>query len=474
MVPARFAPASAQGRCLTLPAIVDVGVENLPQAHSRGGGLYFAMENETVDELRLQNQALIELSAIATRSRQSLDDNQMLADILTRMLQWVDADAGAIALLDSAGAPQPPAALQGMTPEQPARRPSSAPDDGIVAQTVRSGEVTLAPAADGATRDPDALTLGAACPLKANDRVVGILTLYRSGGRPFAPRDARLLATCGLVIGMYVEHARFTRDASELAVLREIDRLRSQLLANVSHELRTPLGLIKVFGSMLIAKDMDFDRAARLEFLNAISSEADRLQQIVDNLLDLARVQDQRLRLTRAPVNLGHLVAEVIQGICVQSTPHRVVCDLPAQPLVAVADRQRIIQVLRNLLGNACKYSPGGGTIRVAGREDKSHVVMQISDEGIGIPADELDRIFERFYRVESQATEKIDGLGLGLAISRAIVEAHGGRIWAESVLGAGSSFFFTLPVGEPAAAETGACAGDQWPAPEGQSHAGA
>ena len=125
---------------------------------------------------------------------------------------------------------------------------------------------------------------------------------------------------------------------------------------------------------------------------------------------------------------------------------HRLVTDLPEGTLTALVDAKRIEQVLRNLLDNAIKYSPDGGMIAVQAFRDDAKILVAVSDEGIGIPAEEWDRIFERFHRVENEITRRMRGAGLGLAVCRGIVEAHGGRIWAESQMGAGSTFCFTLP----------------------------
>jgi len=129
------------------------------------------------------------------------------------------------------------------------------------------------------------------------------------------------------------------------------------------------------------------------------------------------------------------------------SSQHQLAGVLPIEPLVTTADSKRIEQVLRNLLDNAIKYSPQGGTITLQAYQDEAQIVFSIKDEGIGIPAEERERIFERFHRVENEVTRRMRGAGLGLAVCRGIVEAHGGRIWVDSQAGAGSTFCFTLPI---------------------------
>jgi two-component system sensor histidine kinase KdpD len=265
----------------------------------------------------------------------------------------------------------------------------------------------------------------------------------------FTSESLDLLTSIGRQIGMAAENVRLVEEAAEIEILRELDRLRSELIANVSHELRTPLGLIKVFSTILLSEDVDLDSETQRECLQDIDEETDRLEAIVDNLLDLSRLRDERLRLDKHPTDLGQLARGVVESMEVQLTHHRLVLDFPAAPLMATVDPGRIAQVLRNLLDNAVKYSPEGGPITVQGRaEDEQQILVGVSDEGIGIPAQELEKVFERFHRVENAVTQRVRGAGLGLAVCRGIVAAHDGHIWAESTLGVGSTFYFTLPVG--------------------------
>jgi signal transduction histidine kinase len=175
------------------------------------------------------------------------------------------------------------------------------------------------------------------------------------------------------------------------------------------------------------------------------------LEVIVNNLLDISYVESGRLRLDRRPTNVSQLVKEIVASmnaeIEMQPVRYHLVYDFPSEPLVAPMDVRRVEQVLRNLLHNATKYSPDGGTITVQGRGDKEQILVWVSDQGMGIPPQDLERVFERFYRIDNEITQTTRGAGLGLSVCKGIVEAHGGRIWAESVLGKGSTFYFALPL---------------------------
>jgi len=192
--------------------------------------------------------------------------------------------------------------------------------------------------------------------------------------------------------------------------------------------------------------DVEFDRDTQRNFLSNIEEEVGKLQQIVENLLDMGRVEGGHLRLEKQPTNLAELVKNVVRGMKTLSTQHSFEYNFVSEPLMATVDVKRIEQVLRNLLDNAIKYSPNGGKIFVQGSLEKSQILISVTDQGIGIPADAWDKIFERFYRAENVITLRMRGAGLGLSVCQGIIEAHGGHIWVESQPGVGSIFCLTLP----------------------------
>jgi two-component system sensor histidine kinase KdpD len=294
----------------------------------------------------------------------------------------------------------------------------------------------------------------ASAPIQSKDKVLGVLCLFRRGPNELSHHERQTLAAIGHQIGVAIENVRLAEQTVEIEILRELDRLRSELIANVSHELRTPLGLIMLFCTTLLQQEVDLDRETQREFLNDIKEEADRLEKIVNNLLDLSRMQNGRLYLDRQPTDIARLVRATLASVRPQLTAHRLVYDFPPQPLVTAADSKRVEQILRNLVSNAIKYSPAGGEITIRGSSTENEILIQVSDQGVGIPPQDLTRVFERFYRVANETTQQVDGVGLGLAVCWGIVEAHGGRIWVESTPGIGSTFNFTLPAGPQAEAE--------------------
>jgi len=228
---------------------------------------------------------------------------------------------------------------------------------------------------------------------------------------------------------------------------KELDRLKSQLLSTVSHELRTPLASIKGFATTLLRQDVAWDDDTRREFLAIIDEESDRLGELIGNLLDMARVEAGTLRVEPEPTSLRPIVEETVETFRVITSQHQFQIEMPRRLPQIMADPRRVRQVLRNLLENAVKYSPAGGPITVTVKVHPDAVQIGVADRGIGIQPEHLDRIFDRFYQVDSASTRKVGGSGLGLSICKAIVEAHKGRIWVESQVGIGSSFHFTLPL---------------------------
>lgn len=247
------------------------------------------------------------------------------------------------------------------------------------------------------------------------------------------------------------EGERRRSEAERLEALRQSDALKSALLSSVSHELRTPLTTIKASVSGLQAEAGAMTPSMRDEFLQAIDQDIDYLNRLVDNLLDMSRIEAGTLKPRREWHPFEDLLEGAIRriGTALNSRPLEVnlADDLPTM----FVDGVEIQQVIVNLLDNALKYSPSGSPIRVEVQVTPQHDVgIRVSNHGEAIPPEDLEKVFDRFYRVRAKRERSIPGTGLGLAICKGIVEAHGGRIWAESASGRETTFAFTLPVSEP------------------------
>jgi PAS domain S-box-containing protein len=229
---------------------------------------------------------------------------------------------------------------------------------------------------------------------------------------------------------------------------RMVEQVKSDFVAAVSHELRTPLTSIYGFAETLLRQDVPFGEEERRIFLGYIASESERLTEIVDQLLNVARLDAGDLQVELGRIDVGSVVSELVETVEESGVVngHRFEIDLQDEPLAAEADPDKVRQVFNILVENALRYSPGGGTVTVGARRRHDRVEVRIADEGIGIPAAERERIFRKFYRAESAARDGAAGTGLGLFIARELVTAMGGRIWVDSTEGEGSSFSFELP----------------------------
>jgi PAS domain S-box-containing protein len=232
----------------------------------------------------------------------------------------------------------------------------------------------------------------------------------------------------------------------DITKFREAEALKSTFVSVVSHELKTPVALIKGYAETLRREDAQWDRAMVRDSLAVINEEADRLTELIDNLLDASRLQAGALKLNMAEAQLDRLTQRLVEKFETQSDVHTWSVEFPAEFPPVPGDEERLGQVVSNLLSNAIKYSPAGGTIRVTGKMEPHQVTLSVSDQGPGISAPDLPHIFERFYRGDSELTKRAKGAGLGLYLAKSVVEAHGGRIWAESIPGAGTTFLFSLP----------------------------
>ena len=309
--------------------------------------------------------------------------------------------------------------------------------DGIVALD-RDGNVVLwNRAAEQVTGVPATEALGRP-PQQILGRALSgtpLLRIGRGGGEVWlSVTEAVMRDPAGQVAGRIYAFRDISAD-------RSVEEMKSQFVSSVSHELRGPLTSIYGFAETLLREDILFGEEERRVFLGYISSESSRLTGIVDQLLNVARLDAGDLHVDLLPTDVRPLVAEVVTS-AEEGVEHSFVLELPTEPLSAEADADKLRQVLAHLVDNAVKYSPDGGRVTVAARRKRDTVEFQIADEGLGIPEAEHDLIFRKFYR----ADEERGGTGLGLFLAQELVNAMGGRIWVESSEGAGSRFAFELP----------------------------
>lgn len=278
--------------------------------------------------------------------------------------------------------------------------------------------------------------------LKAGHPPQVVQTQLEIGGRIISTNIAPVLTEQGELLGLVTVLRDITREV-------EADRAKSEFVSTVSHELRTPMTSIKGYTDLLVMGAVGELNETQQRFLKIIQENANRLTSLINDLLDISRIETGRIELNMTPVDLGELIRSVAASMAGQAAQHGLTLEVHVDedlPLT-MADKDRLTQVLVNLVGNAILYTDAGGRVDIRARPVESAVVVEVADTGIGIPKEDLGKIFDRFYRGESERVQQCQGTGLGLAIVKSFVEMHGGRIWVESEPGRGSTFTFTLPV---------------------------
>lgn len=336
----------------------------------------------------------------------------------------------------------------------------------LLAAATVNDVVARAPAAIGALLDPscsysielfdshtiaplvtDRRSPGVLCiPLQSGNRTLGAVVVHDPSGAGWSSVqiDDDLAGLAAGLLATAIE-ARERATAEYARLLKDAAGLKLDVISMLSHEMRTPLASIKGYATALLLEDAGWDAATRTEFLETIDEESDRLTRLIEGILESASIEANSLRIELEPILLPRIAKGVVERIAIRSDLHQFVLMFgPTFPIIE-ADAQRIEQVLTNLMDNAVKYSPDGGLIVMRGEVQPDEVVVSVVDQGIGIAPEDLNKLFERFFRA-SPERRRVAGTGLGLPISNSIVRAHGGRIWAESTVGSGTTLSFTLP----------------------------
>jgi two-component system, OmpR family, sensor histidine kinase KdpD len=292
-------------------------------------------------------------------------------------------------------------------------------------------------------------------PLVASRGALGALGVRPADRHAFSsPEQFHQLETFVNQTALALERAQLAEQAREAEVSAETERLRNSLLSSVSHDLRTPLATITGAASTMLDGDLNLDRQTQRELIESVRDEADRLNRLVQNLLEMTQLEAGTLKLTRDWHPLEEIVGAALNRLRKRLEDRPLNLKIPPElPLVQIDD-VLIEQVLVNLLDNALKYTPAGSPITIVATAGEGRLTVEIADKGPGLPAGQEDRVFERFYRADPIGGR---GVGLGLAICRGIIRAHDGRIWAQNLPGGGVAFLFTLPLGDPPPVPAGA-----------------
>jgi two-component system sensor histidine kinase KdpD len=325
----------------------------------------------------------------------------------------------------------------------------------------------------GAGTDTLPLARGLFVPLRGARGRVGILALYASSqSRLEEPEERHLLNAYAGLVGSALERVQLAEEARRATLRAETEQLRNALLSSVSHDLRTPLAVVTGSTSALLDDDGPRDPAARRELLETAHQEAQRLNRLVRNLLDMTRLEAGALKVHKEPQPIEEVVGAALDRLEDRLRGRDVHTSVPRELPLVPFDPALIEQVLINLIENATKYTPSGTPIDVSAHSNQDEVVVEVADRGPGVAPENAERVFDKFYRVREGEG---GGAGLGLTICRGIVTAHGGRIWVEQRPGGGAVFRFTLPLdrGAPRATPLLEEPVDGAPSPEHRSEEG-
>lgn len=390
----------------------------------------------------VREEELSKLYEITRAINSTLDLKTVLELILKLTNELFKAQAGSIMLLNS-DASLTIEAAHGLSDEIVATTRVRL-GEGIAGWVAMTGEPLLL---EGKVKDPrftmlvdrkDPIKSALCVPLKTKDKVIGVLMLRRkTSASKFTDEQLRFLSTIADQAAIALENARLVRE------LKRVSQMKSEIVSMVTHDLKTPLTSIQGFLELVLTRNLPPEKTSR--YLTIVQEEAERLVRLINNLLDLSKLEAGEFKLTRRPVDLIRIIKATLSTLG-SNEPPNISFHPPAKVPLVLADEDLIIQVIHNLVSNAMKYSPERGNIEIRVAPAGSFVTTEVEDHGIGIPAEKLSQLFSRYYRVDSTATRGIPGTGLGLANVKYIVEAHGGNLSVESHEGRGSIFAFSLP----------------------------
>lgn len=484
----RFSPVLDRATGIRTASLLSVPVANsrgevlaVLQARNKAGGPFSVGDSELISALALQAASALEnaqlygqvrvhverlsrLLEVGKAINAEMDLDALLALIVERATGLLQADRSSLFLVDREKKELWTKVAQGLATTE-LRVPLGT---GIAGTVAVSGEtVNIADAYADTRFNPEVdrktgyRTRTILClPMrdKAGD-ILGVFQVLNKREGPFGKEDEEVLAAMASQAAIALENARLYDDVKKAYDrLKQLDQMKSDFLANISHELRTPLTPVIGYVDMMVGESLGPITEQQRKGLQVIQQSVDRMRHLVEDLLTFVRMEQRHLTLRAEPFDAGAFVAEVAttQQAKAQGKAVSLTVQMPDERLLVKGDRGELVRVLAHLLDNAIKFTDEGGVTvsaaRVTTGEGEPAVEIAVQDTGIGIPAGEEERIFQRFYQVDASSTRRYGGTGLGLAIAKEVVEAHGSRVMLETAPGKGSRFSFRLPLIGPGA----------------------
>jgi len=432
----------------------------------------------SVDAASRRADELAMLEMLVTTINRTLDLQEVLDTSLRAVLQAVNWDVGAIYMWDERIASLNMVSYRGLSEDTVRQNITYRLGEGFIGHSAQERQIVIKysdeiEAPPGLAPAPGWPETQISVPLDVvAGQLLGTLVMGSVGRKLLSADDMSLLMTVAAQIALAIDKAQLYTSVSEHAAeleglvaarteqlsqaidelwialkqAREADRVKSLLLSTVSHELRTPLATIKGSTSLLIEHSPEIPPDQRLIHLRDIDEEADKLTELISNLLEMSRIEAGSLRIQSQTVDLAQVLKSNLSKAKLRLKEHPIASRIPRGMVTISGDARRMDQIMANLLDNAAKFSPPGSTITVVLRKNNKDVIVSVSDTGAGISEEHIAHIFEHFYQANMKSDSGRQGIGLGLAICKGLVDAHGGKIWVESKPGSGSTFSFRLP----------------------------
>ncbi len=432
---------------------------------SIGSQIGVAIQNATLfSELERHHKMLVTLYAIESVVSRSLNLEEIFNVALSKALEVTDAEAGTLYSLD--GDVLRLEAFKGLSPEFKEKaliRKMGEGIPGIAAQSKKAITMDI-------SQFPSPLLLPyvkqeglvsfIGTPLLSKGKVVGALALGTKKKRIFAQDDLDLLLSIGNAIGVAAENARLYKESKEnleklqkaYEELQTLDKMKDEFISNVSHELKTPLISIKGYGELLYDEKIGSLMDEQKKSLEAIIRNADRLTRLIDSILFISKLQAGKIEFRFVPLDMDEIVRMCVSDFKSMMDKKQITFEKDIPEISRVkGDKDRFVEVITNLLDNAIKFTPDGGKISIKAWNEAENVHLTVSDNGIGIPADIIPKLFTRFYQLDASTARRYGGAGLGLYITRNIIDAFRGKIWIESEVGKGTTVHILLPIAKEA-----------------------
>jgi signal transduction histidine kinase/HAMP domain-containing protein len=437
--------------------------EDIDLLSSIGSQVGVAVENARLySELKRHDETLETLFEIDRVVSQSLDLDEIFKEALAKTIQVTSSDAGAIYTLDENGKTLKLKTSSGISQDFAGAVSEIKVGGGVAGGTVIAKKpiVTDIDHYPGSELLPllqkEGLVALVGVPLMAKGRVVGALNLANRSIKTFSKDDLEILASIGGQIGVAIENARLYQEAktsyeklqAAYEELKSLDRMKSEFLSNVSHELKTPLVSIRGYSELLYDEKLGLIKDEQKKSLQAIIRNADRLTRLINSILFISKMQAEKLEFQFQPVEMDEIVKICVDDVKSMMDTKQITFEKDIPKISKVnGEKDRFIEVISNLLDNAIKFTPTGGKISIKALDEGEFVHLTVTDNGIGIPLEIIPRLFSRFYQADASASRKYGGTGLGLYITKNIVDAFRGKIWIESEVGKGTKVHVLLPL---------------------------